>query len=91
MIFEGGTTSVVDGPFTEAKEVVGGYWIWQVSSLEEAIEWAKQCPTNPDGTYQVLEIRPYHEESDFGEAYTPQVRQREDRIRQEVRARHGES
>ncbi|GIH29687.1 dehydrogenase [Acrocarpospora phusangensis] len=66
VIFEGGTTSVVDGPFTESKEIIAGYWIWQVSSLEEAVEWARQCPANPDGTLrEVLEVRPYFEEEDF--------------------------
>ncbi|HLV59138.1 MAG TPA: YciI family protein [Natronosporangium sp.] len=91
VVFEGGTTTVVDGPFTEAKEIVGGYWIWQVSSLEEAIEWAKQCPTDPSGKYQVLEIRPYVDESDFGEAYTEEVREHEARLGEEIRARHGDS
>ena len=76
VVLEGGTTSVVDGPFTEAKEIIGGYWIWQVSSLEEAIEWAKQCPSDPDGAAAILEIRPYARAEDFGEAYTPEIRTR---------------
>ena len=54
IVFEGGTTSVVDGPFTEAKEIIAGYWIWEVSSLEEAIEWAKKCPTDPNATGRQL-------------------------------------
>lgn len=66
VVFEGGTTSVVDGPFTESKEIIAGYWVWQVSSLEEAIEWVKQCPTDPDsGLREILEIRPYYEDADF--------------------------
>ncbi|GGK86543.1 dehydrogenase [Sphaerisporangium melleum] len=66
VVFEGGTTSVVDGPFTESKEIIAGYWVWQVSSLEEAIEWARQCPSDPDsGMREVLEVRPYYEDADF--------------------------
>ncbi|MFI6509858.1 YciI family protein [Streptosporangium sp. NPDC050855] len=64
VVFEGGTTSVVDGPFTESKEIVVGFWIWQVSSVEEAVEWARQCPVHPDGAREVLEVRPVHEEGD---------------------------
>lgn len=66
VVFEKGTTSVVDGPFTESKEIIAGYWVWQVSSLEEAVEWVKQCPTDPDsGLREVIEIRPYYEDADF--------------------------
>ena len=66
VVFEGGATSVVDGPFTESKEIIAGYWIWQVSSLDMAVEWARQCPSNPDGSLrEVLEIRPYYEDADF--------------------------
>lgn len=66
VVFEGGTTSVVDGPFTESKEIIAGYWVWQVSSLEEAVEWARQCPSDPgSGMREVLEVRPYYEEEDF--------------------------
>jgi hypothetical protein len=91
VVLEGGTTSVVDGPFTEAKEIIGGYWIWQVSSLEEAVEWAKQCPTvGSGGLRAVLEIRPYAELEDFGEAYTPEVQEQEARVAAEIKARHGE-
>ncbi|GHH64398.1 dehydrogenase [Streptosporangium violaceochromogenes] len=64
VVFEGGTTSVVDGPFTESKEIIAGYWVWQVSSLEEAVEWVRQCPGDPGGGREVLEIRPYYEEED---------------------------
>jgi hypothetical protein len=66
VVFEKGTTSVVDGPFTESKEIIAGYWVWQVSTLEEAIEWVKQCPTDPDsGMRELIEIRPYYEDADF--------------------------
>ena len=91
VIFQGGTTSVVDGPFTEAKEIIGGYWIWQVDSLEEAVEWARQCPVDPSGAYGALEIRPYAEDEDFGEALTPELREREARMAEQMRARRGES
>ena len=88
LVFEGGTTSVVDGPFTEAKEIIAGYWIWQVNSVEEAVEWAKQCPIDPRGLRQLLEIRPYEDE-DFGEVDTPQVRERDAKLAEEIRAQHG--
>ncbi|GAB3408201.1 YciI family protein [Flindersiella endophytica] len=66
VVFEKGTTSVVDGPFTESKEIIAGYWVWQVSTLEEAIQWVRQCPTDPDsGLRETIEIRPYYEEADF--------------------------
>ncbi|MET8144934.1 YciI family protein [Sphaerisporangium sp. NPDC005288] len=71
VVFEGGTTSVVDGPFTESKEIIVGYWVWQVSSLEEAVEWARQCPSDPgSGRREVLEVRPYYDEEDFPAAET---------------------
>jgi hypothetical protein len=89
VVFEGGTTSVVDGPFTEAKEIIAGYWIWQVNSIEEAVEWAKQCPGDPNGSWQALEIRPYGEDEDFGEAYTPELREQDARLTEELRARRG--
>ena len=85
-----GEVLVVDGPFTEAKEIIGGYWIWQVSSMEEAVEWAKQCPTDRSGAYGALEIRPYAEDEDFGEELTPELREREARLAEELRARRGE-
>lgn len=89
VIFEGGTTSVVDGPFTEAKEIVAGYWIWQVSSIEEAVEWARRCPTDAGlGRRQVLEVRPIYEADDFGDAFTPELRAQEERLAAEIRAQH---
>lgn len=65
--FSGSKRTVIDGPFTETKELVAGYWIWQVKSLEEAIEWAKRCP-NPHEEDSVIEIRPFFELEDFGES-----------------------
>lgn len=88
VVFEGGTTSVVDGPFTESKEIVAGYWVWQVSSLEEALEWAKRCPSDPSsGLREVLEVRPIFEADDFGPEYTPELRERDARIAEELQAR----
>lgn len=87
VVFENGDVSVVDGPFTEAKEIVGGYWVWEVSSLEEAVQWAKRCPSDPTfGSRQVLEIRPFVELDDFGPEFTPELREREERLAEQIRA-----
>lgn len=92
VVFEAGEVSVVDGPFTEAKEIVAGYWIWEVSSLDEALEWAKRCPTDAGlGARQVLEVRPYNTIEDFGEAYTPEVREQEERLAAEIAAQRATS
>ena len=81
--FSGPKRTVVDGPFTETKELIAGYWIWQVRSMDEAIEWAKRCP-NPTGAESVLEIRPIFEAEDFGAEFTPKLREQEARIRSEM-------
>jgi len=81
--FSGPKRTVVDGPFTETKELIAGYWIWQVRSMDEAIEWAKRCP-NPTGAESVLEIRPIFEAEDFGAEFTPELREQEARIRSEM-------
>ena len=78
--FSGENRTVVDGPFTEAKELVAGFWLWQVKSMDEAIEWARRCP-NPTGEDSVLEIRPVFEAEDFGSALTPELREQEERLR----------
>ena len=75
---EGGKKSVIDGPFTESKELIAGFWIWQVKSREEAIEWAKRAPF-PAGTQ--LEIRQIFEAPDFGEAFTPELQAKEEQLR----------
>lgn len=79
----GGKTSVIDGPFTEAKELIAGFWLWQVKSMDEAIEWAKRVP-NPENIESEIEIRPVFEAEDFGEAFTPELRQTEERLRAQV-------
>jgi len=81
--FSGTRRSVVDGPFAETKELVAGFWVWQVRSMDEAIEWAKRCP-NPTGDESVLEIRPVFEAEDFGAEFTPELREREARLRSEI-------
>ena len=80
--FVKGKTSVIDGPFAETKELVAGYWIWQVKSREEAIEWARRCPQPMPGDCE-LEVRPLYEMEDFGEAVTPEIREQEARLRKQ--------
>jgi hypothetical protein len=84
--FSGDQRSVVDGPFAETKELIAGYWVWQVRDLDEAIEWAKRCP-NPTGAESVLELRPVFEADDFGDAMTPELHEQEERLRQEIQER----
>ena len=79
--FSGAKRTVIDGPFAETKELVAGFWIWQVKSLQEAIEWVKRCPNPMPGTESEIEIRPIFENEDFGAALTPELREQEDRIR----------
>ena len=78
---------MVDGPFAETKELVAGFWIWQVRSLEEAVEWVKRCPNPMPGEESDIEIRPVFEAEDFGEALTPELREQEARQRAEMAAR----
>jgi hypothetical protein len=81
--FAGDQRSVVDGPFAETKELIAGYWVWQVRDMDEAIEWAKRCP-NPTGAESMLEIRPVFELDDFGDNVTPEVRERDERLRSQL-------
>ncbi|MET0594002.1 MAG: YciI family protein [Polyangiaceae bacterium] len=85
--FSGGKKSVYDGPFAETKELVAGFWIWQVKSIEEAVEWAKRCPDPMPGEESELEIRPIFEAEDFGAALTPELREQEQRLRAQVEKR----
>jgi hypothetical protein len=82
--FSGAKRTVIDGPFTETKELVAGFWIWKVKSLQEAIEWVKKCP-NPTGEESEIEIRPIFEADDFGESFTPELRAQEERLREKVK------
>jgi hypothetical protein len=79
--FSGSKPTVIDGPFAETKELVAGYWIWQVRSMEEAVEWARRCPNPMPGEEGVLEIRPFFEAEDFGAEFTPELREQEERLR----------
>ena len=76
---------VIDGPFTETKELIAGYWLWQVKSMDEAIEWVKRCPNPMEGESEI-EIRPVFEAEDFGEEYTPELRERDERLRAQIDA-----
>ncbi|MBL8683463.1 MAG: YciI family protein [Myxococcales bacterium] len=82
--FSGGKKTVIDGPFAETKELVSGYWIWQVRSMDEALEWVRRCPDPMPGEESELEVRPIFEAEDFGASYTDEVRAQEDRIRAQV-------
>ena len=82
--FSGGKKTVIDGPFAETKELVAGFWMWQVKSMEEAVEWVRRCPDPMPGEESEIEIRPVFEAEDFGEEYTPELRAQEDRLRAEV-------
>ncbi len=84
VVFSGGKKAVVDGPFAETKELVAGFWLWQVKSMEEALEWARRCPDPMPGEESILEIRPVFEAEDFGEAFTPELRAQEDQLRAEI-------
>jgi hypothetical protein len=81
--FSGDKRTVVDGPFSEAKELVAGFWIWRVNSKAEAIEWVKRCPM-PAGAETEIEIRQVFDSEDFGDAFTPELRAQEDRLRAET-------
>lgn len=83
---QGSSVSVTDGPFAETKELIAGFWIWQVKSMDEALAWAKRCPTSADQPTE-LELRPIFEMDDFGEAMTPELREQEDRLRKQIEER----
>ncbi len=83
--FSKGKATVTDGPFTEAKELIADFWIIQVKSYDEAIEWAKRCPSPPDGEFE-LELRQVFEAEDFGDEFTPELREQEERLRARVEA-----
>jgi hypothetical protein len=85
MRFAGASRTVIDGPFAETKELVAGFWLWQVRSMDEAIEWLRRCP-NPHLEDCEVEIRPVFEADDFGPALTPELREQEDRLRAQVAA-----
>jgi hypothetical protein len=81
VIFSGGKKTVVDGPFAETKELVAGFWLWQVKNMGEALEWARRCPDPMPGEQAILELRPVFEADDFGKELTPELRAQEERLR----------
>ena len=85
VVFSGSERKVIDGPFAETKELLAGYWVWQVKSLDEAIEWVKRIP-NPTGESGVVEVRPVFEPDDFGDSLTPELREQEARLREQTEA-----
>jgi hypothetical protein len=85
--FSGDKRTVVDGPFSETKELIAGFWLWQVKSMDEAVEWARRCPHPMPGEEGELEIRVVHEADDFGDEFTPELRAQEDRLRAEIEKR----
>lgn len=86
--FSGGKKTVIDGPFTEAKELIAGFWLWQVRSMDEAVEWVKRMPSPHEGQAEV-EIRPVFEADDFGEEFTPELREQEERLRKQIEENEG--
>jgi hypothetical protein len=80
----GSKRTVVDGPFAETKELIAGFWIWQVKSLEEAVEWAKRCPNPFEGGESEVEIRQVFEAEDFGDEFTPEMREKERQLREKA-------
>jgi hypothetical protein len=85
----GGKKTIVDGPFAETKELVAGFWIWQVKSMEEALEWARRCPDPMPGEECELELRPLFEVEDFAEALTPELRAQNERLRVGIEGQRG--
>jgi len=84
--FSGSKRTVIDGPFAETKELIAGYWMWQVRSMEEAVEWLKRCP-NPQPGETDVEIRPVFEAADFGDNFTPELRKQEEQLREKISAK----
>jgi len=87
--FSNGKKTVIDGPFSETKELVAGYWIWQVKSMEEAVEWLRRCPDPMPGEESEIEIRPHYELEDFGGELTPELRADHERLRAEMERKQG--
>jgi len=83
--FSGEKRTVIDGPFAETKELIAGYWLWNVKSKQEAIEWVKRCPNPMPGTDAEIEIRQVFEAEDFGDEFTPELREQEERVRAQMK------
>ncbi len=89
MRFAGGKKTVIDGPFAETKELIAGYWLWQVKSMDEALEWLRRCPDPMPGEESEIEIRPVFEADDFGKEFTPELRAQEERMRADIERQQG--
>jgi hypothetical protein len=87
--FSNGRKTVIDGPFAETKELVAGFWLWQVKSMDEALDWVRRCPDPMPGEESDIEIRPVLEAEDFGEEFTPQMREQEELLRAAIERKHG--
>ncbi|MHC8344338.1 YciI family protein [Pseudomonas sp. RT6P73] len=85
--FSGEKRTVIDGPFAETKELIAGFWLWEVKSKEEAIEWVKRCPNPMPGNDAEIEIRPIYSAEDFAELLTPEMREQEERLREQMKNR----
>ena len=85
--FAGGKKTVIDGPFAETKELIAGFWLWQVKSMEEALEWFKRCPDPMPGEESIIEVRPVFEAEDFGKEFTPELRKQEEELRRTIEER----
>jgi hypothetical protein len=84
IVFSGGKKTIVDGPFAETKELIAGFWLWQVKNMDEALEWVRRCPDPMPGEESILEIRPVFEADDFGQEFTPELRAQEERLREQM-------
>ncbi|MCA9540576.1 MAG: YciI family protein [Myxococcales bacterium] len=89
MHFTGGRRLILDGPFIETKELIAGYWLWNVKSMDEAMQWLEKCPDPMPGEESIIEVRPIMEAEDFGEEFTEAMRAQEERLRAEMAARQG--
>ena len=87
VVFSGGKKTVIDGPFAETKELIAGFWLWQVKSMEEALEWLKRCPDPMPGEESIIEVRPVFEAEDFGKEFTPELRKQEEELRRTIEER----
>ena len=86
VVFSGGERKVINGPFAETKELLGGYWVWEVKSMDEALEWVKRMPSPDEGVEGIVEIRPVFEVDDFGDELTPELREKNEQLRRETEA-----
>jgi hypothetical protein len=89
--FSAGKKTVIDGPFTETKELVAGFWIWKVRSMDEAIEWLQRCPDPMPGEESEIEVRPIFEDDEMGKDFTPELRAKQDKLRAEIERQHHHS